>query len=101
MMGGVFGTPLDEEFFDQQSPFTIAKQHPAAQLKRVAIYFDCGNEDEYGFDAGAQAMHELLERRGVPHEFHLYPGGHNPLYVAEHLPATFEFHSKAFELEKK
>lgn len=101
MMGGVFGTPFDDAFFERQSPFTLARQRPAAQLKRVAIYFDCGSEDEYGFDAGARAMHDLLEKRGVPHEFHIYPGGHNPLYVAEHLPATFEFHSRAFGLEKK
>ena len=101
ILGGVFGMPLDEKFLEQQSPFTIAKQRPTAQLKRVAIYFDCGSEDDYGFDAGAQAMHELLERRGVAHEFHLYPGGHNPLYVAEHLPATFEFHSKAFGMTEK
>lgn len=101
MMGGVFGTPFDDAFFERQSPFTLARQRPAAQLKRVAIYFDCGSEDEYGFDAGARALHDLLEKRGVPHEFHIYPGGHNPLYVAEHLPATFEFHSRVFGLEKK
>jgi len=38
----------------------------------------------------------LLTARGIVHEFHLYPGGHDWDYFAEHLPASFEFQSRAF-----
>ena len=64
----------------------------------VKIYFDCGSEDDYGFNAGAEQFHELLLARGIPHEFHLYPGGHEWQYFAAHLPASFEFESHAFGL---
>ncbi|MGH9792055.1 MAG: alpha/beta hydrolase, partial [Candidatus Acidiferrales bacterium] len=96
LMGSVFGSPLDPAFYEQMSPFTLARRQPLAALKRLRIYFDCGSEDDFAFDAGARALHDLLDSRAIPHEFHLYPGGHSPLYFAEHLPATFTFHSATF-----
>ena len=55
--------------------------------------------DRFGFDAGAQSLHELLVKKKIPHEFHLYPGGHDWMYFAEHFPASLEFESKAFGLK--
>jgi S-formylglutathione hydrolase FrmB len=63
----------------------------------VKIYFDCGSEDDFGFDAGAEALDKLLTSRHIPHEYHLYPGGHNWSYFAEHLPALLGFEDRAFE----
>jgi len=98
LLGTVFGTPLDRAFYERNSPITLARR--AAGLGRVKIYFDCGTEDEYGFDAGAKALHEVLDSRRMAHEFHLYPGGHGWSYVARHLDASLEFHSRAFGLTK-
>jgi putative tributyrin esterase len=64
----------------------------------LQIYFDCGTDDEYGFNRGAQQFHDLLDRRGIPNDFHLYPGGHEWSYFAGHLPASLAFHSRAFGL---
>jgi S-formylglutathione hydrolase FrmB len=103
MLTGVFGSPLDAAFFEQQNPLTLARQAAsgprAAALRRLRIYFDCGDRDDYGFDAGAKALHDLLAAQRVEHEYHLYPGAHTPFYFLEHLPASFEFHSKAFGLD--
>lgn len=92
VLGDAFGSPFDPAFWNQNDPVTIAH---TASLARLKIYFDCGSEDDYGFDAGAQALDKLLTSRHIPHEFHLYPGGHNWSYFAEHLPAllAFEFHA--------
>jgi S-formylglutathione hydrolase FrmB len=90
---GVFGTPPDRTFWDRNSPFMLAR---TAHLAGLKIYFDCGTEDDYGFEEGAQQFHDLLNSLHIPHEFHLYPGGHNALYFAQHMPAAFEFHSRAF-----
>ncbi len=89
-----FGTPPDGAYWQAQSPFTMARN--ASGLSRLKIYFDCGTEDDYGFNVGAKALDELLRSRKIPHEFHLYPGGHGWLYVAEHLQDSLEFHSRAF-----
>ena len=97
VMGGAFGSPFDRAFWDRNNPFTLVEEgaHPTG----MAIYFDCGTEDLFGFDGGAQAFHNLLVAKKIPHEFHLYPGGHDWTYFAEHFPASLEFHSRAFGLQ--
>ncbi|MGH9702720.1 MAG: alpha/beta hydrolase, partial [Candidatus Acidiferrales bacterium] len=98
MMGTAFGSPPDPAYWDRNTPFALARTSRPSGLK---IYLDCGTEDEYGFNAGAQQFHDLLSARGIPHEFHLYPGGHDWQYFASHLPASLEFESNAFGLSAK
>lgn len=93
VLGDAFGTPFDAAFWNENDPVTIAR---TAKLAGLKIYFDCGSEDDYGFDGGAEALDRLLTSRHIPHEFHLYPGGHDWSYFAQHLPASLEFQSHAF-----
>ena len=92
---GVFGTPPDPAFWLRNDPLTLAR---SAHLDGLKIYFDCGTEDDYGFEKGARSLHDTLVARRIPHEFHLYPGGHDWRYFAAHLPSALEFHSRAFGL---
>jgi S-formylglutathione hydrolase FrmB len=94
VLGKAFGSPVDAAFWQRESPFTIVKDGPRPAGLR--IYFDCGTDDEFGFNKGNAQFDQLLTARGIPHEFHLYPGGHDWDYFAEHLPASFEFQSRAF-----
>jgi S-formylglutathione hydrolase FrmB len=94
VLGDAFGSPFDPAFWNQNDPEAIAR---SANLFGLKIYLDCGSEDDYGFDAGAEALDKLLSSRHIPHEFHLYPGGHNWSYFAEHLPALLTFHFHVFE----
>ncbi len=98
ILGDVFGSPFDQAFYDRNSPLALAKA--GAGLSRVKIYFDCGRDDEYGFDAGAEKLHQELNSRRIAHEFHIYPGGHSWSYVAEHLDESLAFHSRAFGLTR-
>jgi S-formylglutathione hydrolase FrmB len=93
ILGPAFGSPFDAAFWNQNDPINIAR---TANLSGLKIYFDCGSEDDYGFEAGAAALDKLLSSRHAPHEFHLYPGGHDWIYFAAHLPALLEFEFKAF-----
>ena len=98
-LSDVFGYPLDRAFWERQSIFTAARHAaPGANWK---IYFDCGAEDDFGFDEGNQSLDRLLTSRGIRHEFHLYPGGHGWGYFAKHLPASLAFHDKAFQAAHK
>ena len=92
LLGEVFGSPPDQAFWDRNSPLTLAK---TADLKGLKIYVDCGSEDDYGFYIGAESLHKILVSRGVPHEFHIYSGGHNWPYFVEHLPAVLQFQAQA------
>jgi len=94
VLGDAFGSPFDAAFWNQNDPLTIAR---TANLSGLKIYFDCGSEDDYGFDSGAVALDKLLTSRHILHEFHLYPGGHDWTYFAEHLPALLEFEFHAVE----
>ncbi len=91
----VFGDPVDRKFWDLNSPFALARKNAAA-LSTTKIYFDCGTEDSYGFYSGASELDQTLTSLKVPHEFHLYPGGHNIRYLDAHRDASFEFHWRAF-----
>lgn len=97
LLGPAFGTPFDAAFWNRESPFTIVRKRP--RPKNLKIYFDCGEQDDYGFNRGAVAFDRLLTQRRIPHEFHLYPGGHDWAYVAAHFQASLQFHSRAFGLK--
>ena len=93
MLGSVFGSPADAAFWDRNSPITLAR---TANLTGLKVYFDCGDQDDYGFGSGATALDKVLTSRHMAHEFHLYPGRHDPNYFGEHLPASLVFASRAF-----
>jgi S-formylglutathione hydrolase FrmB len=101
LMGTVFGEPVDVPHWKQNSPFILAKQNRRQiRTASLSIYFNCGNEDDFGFDAGAMQLHRLLEAESIPHEFHLYPGSHGAEYFLSHLGETLIFHSRAFAATK-
>jgi S-formylglutathione hydrolase FrmB len=93
VLGGVFGVPPDPAFWERNSPLTLAR---TASLSGLKIYFDCGSEDDFGFDAGATALDKILSSRKIPHQFHVYPGRHDWSYFASHLEASLSFHSALF-----
>jgi S-formylglutathione hydrolase FrmB len=93
ILGEVFGSPIDRAFWDRNNPLTIAR---TANLSSLKIYFDCGSEDDFGFDAGTAALDKILTLRHITHEFHIYAGRHDWTYFAGHLPEVLAFHAQAF-----
>ncbi len=97
LLATVFGSPIDVAHWKENSPFALATRNQAA-LRRVAIYFNCGQDDNYGFEKGAAALHEQLLKERVEHEYHPYPGDHSLGYFLSHFTEVMEFHSRAFGL---
>jgi S-formylglutathione hydrolase FrmB len=95
----VFGDPIDAKFWEVNSPFVLARKNVAA-VSRMKIYFDCGTEDSYGFYRGASELDQTLASLKIPHEFHLYSGGHSVSYLNAHRAASFEFHWREFDSAK-
>jgi S-formylglutathione hydrolase FrmB len=100
LLGAVFGNPIDLHHWNQNSPFVLAKQNRTLIRTGLSIYFNCGREDEFGFEKGASELHRQLEAEGIAHEFHLYPGNHGAAYVRAHLGETLTFHSRVFAAGK-
>jgi S-formylglutathione hydrolase FrmB len=91
LMGDVFGNPFDRAYFDRNNVFYFARTDSVASLKRMKIYFDVGNNDDYGFEQGAEVLDKLLTSRGIPHEFHIYPGRHDTEFVIRHFADVMQF----------
>ncbi|MGH9566559.1 MAG: alpha/beta hydrolase, partial [Candidatus Angelobacter sp.] len=97
IFGTAFGSPADEAFWKQNTPFVYAR---IANLRGLKIYADCGDHDDFGFDVGTRQLDRLLDERHVPHTIHIYPGQHDWQFVAQHLEESLKFQSKAFGLTK-
>ena len=91
LMGDVFGSPFNRTYFERNNVFYFARSDSAASLKRTKIYFNVGSNDDYGFEQGAQQLNKLLTLRGIPHEFHIYPGGHDAQFVIGHFGDVIEW----------
>jgi S-formylglutathione hydrolase FrmB len=100
LLGDVFGTPFNRSYFDANNVFHFASTDSAAALKQMKIYFNVGDNDDYGFDQGAQELDRLLKSRGIPHEFHMYPGRHSAEFVVRYFPDVIEFQWKAIGAAK-
>lgn len=96
VLSPVFGQPIEVPHWNENSPFLLAKKNAA--LRKVAIYFNCGQEDNYGFEKGGAALHVELQKEAVPHQYHPYPGDHSLTYFLSHFAEVMEFHSQAFGL---
>jgi S-formylglutathione hydrolase FrmB len=99
LLGNVFGNPINVPHWKENSPFVLAKRNEDG-LRKLAIYFNCGQDDNYGFEKGAAALDQQLRNAGVQHEYHAYPGDHSLWYFLEHFAEVIEFHSHAFGLSK-
>lgn len=95
LMGDVFGSPFNRAYFERNNVFYFARTDTPAALKRVRIYFNVGDNDDYGFEQGAQQLHELLNSRAIPNEFHIYPGHHDGQFVVRHFAEAVQFQWKA------
>jgi S-formylglutathione hydrolase FrmB len=99
LLGSVFGNPIDVAHWNENDPFSLARKNKSA-IAALAIYFNCGRDDEYDFEVGAAALDRQLQEEHIKHEFHLYPGNHSASYFGAHIGEVMEFHSKQFEAEK-
>jgi S-formylglutathione hydrolase FrmB len=73
--------------------------HLARSLKNgeLAIYLDCGTEDDFSLHNGAQYLDEVLTSAGVAHDFTLLPGRHNFTFWKERIDDSLAFHARQFE----
>jgi S-formylglutathione hydrolase FrmB len=99
LLGAVFGQPVDAAYWQENNPFVLAKNNKTG-LRKLAIYFNCGKDDDFGFEKGAESLHKQLQAEGVQHEYHLYQGDHSLTYFLTNLGETLEFHSRVFAGQK-
>jgi len=99
ILQGPFGFPISGEYWEKNSPISLA-DHPE-RFGGLRLYFDCGDHDRYGFEAGAGQLHEKLRAKGFPHDFALRPGGHGWAYLAQYMKYSLIFHWRLFTQAKQ
>ena len=57
---------------------------------QLKLYFDCGDEDRYGFDEGAVELLRVLEANGFEHEYAIRLGDHGWRFLAQFLEKCFK-----------
>lgn len=90
----IYGINQDLVYWEANNPMTLAKD--TKKLNGLKLYFDCGTEDNYGFEVGAKQLDEMLTKAGFAHEAHLYPGNHGWDFNKQHTAESMLFHWKAF-----
>jgi S-formylglutathione hydrolase FrmB len=90
----IYGINQDLSYWEANNPITLAKD--TKKLNGLKLYFDCGTEDDFGFDLGTRQLDQILTKAGYPHETHLYPGDHGWEYAKQHTNESLLFHWKAF-----
>lgn len=75
-----------------------AAQTNPASMPRYS--FDCGTEDEAAIGDNRK-FHAHLEKLGLLHEYHEYPGEHNWAYWNQHLQTALRQHTEVFGIEPK
>jgi S-formylglutathione hydrolase FrmB len=90
----IYGINQDLSYWEANNPMTLAKD--TKKLNGLKLYFDCGTEDDYGFDVGARQLDEMLTKAGYAHDSHLYPGRHGWDYAMQHTNESLLFHWRAF-----
>lgn len=99
VLGAAFGNPIDVAHWRENDPSMLAQKNRLA-IRRLAIYFNCGRDDQFEFELGAEKLHRELDSEGVKHEYHLYSGDHSASYFLAHLAEVLEFHSRNFQTTK-
>lgn len=94
---GPFGNLLRSIYGDDLShwrahdPAVLAKDLRDGEL---AIYLDCGTEDEFRLQHGASYLHEVLSAAEVSHAFVLVPGRHDAHFWMDRIDDSLAFHAE-------
>lgn len=97
--GTAFGTGLTgaariNATYRAYDPLRLAQAIDPAQVRGLGLYLDCGDDDPR--NEGNAALHVLLRRRGIAHEYRVRDGGHTPEYWITGLRAGLEFAGRRF-----
>ncbi|HSD89521.1 MAG TPA: alpha/beta hydrolase family protein [Kofleriaceae bacterium] len=83
---GLFGTDLAT--WKAYDPASLAEK---LEPGKPALYLDCGTEDGFLLNNGAQYLHDILVARKIEHAFFLGPGQHDFRFWIPRLPESLKF----------
>jgi S-formylglutathione hydrolase FrmB len=97
----VYGSPIDVAHWEEWNPLEQAQKLPEESLKKLKIYFDCGDHDRFGFEKTNAELDKVLDERKIAHEWHLRTGNHGARYFEDNVTNSLLFHAAVFEAAAK
>lgn len=91
---GLQGKARLTEHYKSYDPFRLVENVQLETLKSFKLYLDCGDKD-FRNDGNA-ALHILLRRLEIPHEYRVRGGGHTWSYWRNGLENGFKFIGDTF-----
>jgi len=85
----------DDTWFAAHDPISLAQTTDPNTLKGLKIWIDIGLDDK-DWVARNQLLNDILNNRGIPHEFHLQPGGHTYDYWVADGPILLKWYASVF-----
>ena len=82
-----FGDPA---YYNQYDPIWLAQN--TQTWKELAIWIDDGNADDQ-WGTAIREYHDLLVSLNIPHEWHIFPGVHDPTYWSPLIPTYLQWYS--------
>jgi len=82
------------EEFARRDPLHLAATLPLVTLQQLTLWIDVGHEDLL-WRPRVERLHQVLAERGVPHAFHVWPGGHDGEYWQPNVPRYLRYYGEA------
>ncbi|MEO8289033.1 MAG: OpgC domain-containing protein [Chloroflexota bacterium] len=83
----------DEAYFRKHDPASLYAGMPEV-ARTIKLWVDLGEQDAWL--PIVEGFHQELDKYNIPHEWHVYPGGHIGEYWSEHSPDYLRFYDAAF-----
>ncbi len=80
----------DQNYYNQYDPVWLVQN--TQTWRQLTLWIDVGDHDDQ-WGTAILAYHDLLVKLGVPHEFHLFYGFHDPPYWAVHTPDYLQWYA--------
>jgi|SRR5581483_5785611 len=82
-----------DAYFNAHDPVHLLHDRPA-QARALKLWLDVGSQDTLSRVAD-EALHQQLQRDGIAHEWHEWPGSHTPAYWEAHVEDYLRFYGSA------
>lgn len=83
----------DESYFRTRDPKSLYSGMPEV-ARTIKLWIDLGEQDAWL--PVVEGFHRTLDNFNIPHEWHVYPGGHIGEYWSTHSPDYLRFYDTAF-----
>lgn len=82
----------DMDTWEKYDPISIARNNKI--ILDLEVYLDAGDKDEGEFYKGCSILQDILKKRAINSQNHVFPGHHSIEYIKSNIEKYLEFYGK-------